>query len=1041
MRKPIIVVFSFFFALLISSAVSAEEPLEKYLEGLKQRGFFDVAYEYLDIATKNGTIPPTLRDRIDYEKAVVLFDGLREIRDRKQAEKNIDLAQNLLTKFITEKKFHPFAALARNQLGNLLIRRAQLAVEKADDEETAEDAANELRTKARGYYIEAGKVLELSRTEIKQALERIDPKNKDPQIIELRDRYREKFLRVRLLLGLVEEESANTYLQGSKERTELLEKAIAIYDDYAKDYRARLVGMRALLFQARCLSKLDKFDDASVLINEILKQPNNPLFLPLKRDASLLGAKTWFSSEPPKYRTAITLMKPLVDSVPPNSRRKPEWLEVQLYLARAYNLYAQQLKTKKELSKKEREELAFSRNRAAELAKTVARYPGPKKEEAQLLLVEIGSRKKIIAEEVKPPRTFVEARDRAVELLADYESDLVAVETLQDQVDTAADDKKKELESQLKETQASLVTGPQEALDLLRTAMQLVDNETPRIDREQAHARIGYCYNLTSKHEEAATIGEFMVDAFPNSAATRSAGNIAIASLWDIHKQLGKSADRTTEESKLRKISTHIIDTWPSECATAAATMIQLSLTGKDVASAEKYLGMLPPDADGRPTLAMTTGFVIWSDYKNKQVALKKAIKEGRETVSSAKPKFENLNAIKSRAEKYLSEGLPGITEPISLNAARAGLGLARLYTENNETDKAIAIFENETFGPLKLANTNHPVKQAVSTFGMNTYRTALQCYVSRLASGKDVEATNEKASAAMAGLKSSLKTHPKGEALIVGIYVSLAQGLMSEMETLAPEKQKQYASGLGTFLEQVRTESKDISALVWVADTYKGLSETFAKNNDAATAKTYETASAKVYETILTISKTNPEAMTPAVKYEMTRRFAKQKSEAGQFDEAKDLYLELLSQKSSVIDVQMEVSQMYQQWGAAKKDPNLFARAMMGAEPRENPKTKKKQNLVWGWGRISQVVVKYPKYRGKFFEAKFNEAKCLTEYAKLLGPKKDRYMAMAERSILMTYKVDDSLGGKNWQSKFDTLLRSIQKELGKSASGISGLK
>jgi hypothetical protein len=369
-------------------SAQGDEPVEQYIQGLKERGYFDSALAYLEASAAKGTITAELRERLDYERAAILVEGLRIVQDENQRNENLDQAQELLTGFIENHPRHPYVSFAQRLLGELLVGKSRLIMEQLKSNNSDEEH-NRLLVQSREFFKQAIELLNSSRAGLRESLIALDSKL-DATANELRRKYQIEYLRVRLMIVQIAEDLADTYPKNSMAWREYLEQAIDGYDDYAKDYHNRIVGLRARSYQARCHEKLGNVKQATTLINDLLDQPDNPALYDLKRDACLLGAKVWFAANPPQYLLAIQKLGPLVDAIPAEQATHVESLELQYSLARAYLGFAKQLenqadKTPEDILQQQRAEL-----RSIELIRGVAGYPSEFKKEAQELLVELG---------------------------------------------------------------------------------------------------------------------------------------------------------------------------------------------------------------------------------------------------------------------------------------------------------------------------------------------------------------------------------------------------------------------------------------------------------------------------------------------------------------------------------------------------------------------------------------------------------------------------------------------------------------------------
>src|SRR5687767_5116830 len=113
-----------------------EQPAKAFLDGLRDRGYYDVALDYLTAAEKNPALPASFKDVLLYERATTLIQGAHLLRDSAAREQQLDDAQKVLGQFAKEKPTNLFAMAARNQLGSVMLERARSRVERAKKEPT-----------------------------------------------------------------------------------------------------------------------------------------------------------------------------------------------------------------------------------------------------------------------------------------------------------------------------------------------------------------------------------------------------------------------------------------------------------------------------------------------------------------------------------------------------------------------------------------------------------------------------------------------------------------------------------------------------------------------------------------------------------------------------------------------------------------------------------------------------------------------------------------------------------------------------------------
>src|SRR5688572_16817448 len=98
----------------------AVEPAAAFLEGLREKEYFDVAIDYLDQAAKNPAVPVEFKTTLLYERGVTLVQGAKVQRDPALREKQLDEGQQTLEKFINANGQHILVISARSQLGNVV---------------------------------------------------------------------------------------------------------------------------------------------------------------------------------------------------------------------------------------------------------------------------------------------------------------------------------------------------------------------------------------------------------------------------------------------------------------------------------------------------------------------------------------------------------------------------------------------------------------------------------------------------------------------------------------------------------------------------------------------------------------------------------------------------------------------------------------------------------------------------------------------------------------------------------------------------------
>jgi hypothetical protein len=93
-----------------------------------------------------------------------------------------------------------------------------------------------------------------------------------------------------------------------------------------------------------------------------------------------------------------------------------------------------------------------------------------------------------------------------------------------------------------------------------------------------------------------------------------------------------------------------------------------------------------------------------------------------------------------------------------------------------------------------------------------------------------------EKARGVMETLKTHMGQTSAGRQYLVAIYVSLARDLQRQMELAEPAVKKPLGVGFENFLTQVAAEATELDVLNWVAETYRGMGESYGTSLQSQT-------------------------------------------------------------------------------------------------------------------------------------------------------------------------------------------------------------
>ncbi|MFO0869792.1 MAG: EF-hand domain-containing protein [Pirellulales bacterium] len=1063
--------------LSVTGAATAAEPAAEFLRALRDADLYDLAIDYLDQMANSPLVAAQFKEAIPYERGVTLMEGARHQKDFSLREKQLDAAQVALDQFVKQFPNHAMAFSAKSELGNLLVERANLKMDRT--KRPVEPQKDKLKTEARALYQQAYATFQALTADLKAKLAQL-PKNidakKDPKRYEMREQMRADFLQAELLSAAVLEKSADTMDKASKEYKDTLTKAAGEYGEIYKNYRQRVAGLYARMYQGRCYQGLGNHKEALSYFDELLQNNEEPQdFHELRTKVLLMAVDSWMHDSQKKYGEVIAKAGQWVEKAYPNEMRSTEMHGLRLATARACKLLADQVKA----TKPKDPQVAQLLGDARKLAQFVARSPGDLQKDAQRLLAELGVQSATANDGKTDPKTFTEARQAGKDALDSVSVAKVNLESLPARIRDEKDaNVKKELEEQLKQAQEALRTGNGEAHRMFQLALRLATSETS--DDEVNSVRYYLCFIDYSLEEyfDAAVLGDFVAQRYPDSAGARQCAKIAMASylklygtaktdskpqidklLGDFDKDKdGKLAqdevkampeeeqarlaeadvDRNgkIEQGELVRLVTrfeseqiigvcnYITSKWPDqpEAQEALGTLIAFMISENQLDKAQEMLSKIPEDAPQRGTAELKLGQAFWGAYlrgmhvtHEQEQAAAAAGAVDPATKQQIEARRSELKGLRDRAEKTLVDGVARMEKAGKVDAtmASAVLSLAQVYVDTEQAQKAVELLEKANIGALKLVEQKHEAA-ARPGFAEDTYKAALRAYISSLAAAKG-EAAGElikKADAVMNQLNEVVAGAPDGSKRLFTIYYSLARDLEQQMELAAPDTKKNLALGFETFLNQVRKTASDLNVLYWVATTFYSMGESYA-----AGPNNQISADAKRY--FGEAAKTYQDILA--------RGKSGQLQLEGQL--ASQINLQLAKTHRAMGEYEVAIKLFME---ILTKSPTLISIQTEAAKTYEewaeragDPKyylhaiqgsmeNRAKKSLIWGWAEIAKIVSGKPQFREIFYEARYHVA--LARYKYGMHPKnaadKKKHLDAAELALSKTVQLYPNLDG-----------------------------
>jgi len=991
----------------------AAEEAWRFLEGLRQRGYHDLAVEYLDRMRASPQCPDDLKEQLDYERGATLMVGSRLAGPLR--EKQLDAARDAFQTFLKEHPGHALAATANTQLANVLVERGKVKAELAARPSKSAAEKKQLMVEARALYEEAQKVFVAAEQRVYELLKGLEEEaKKDPTKADVRNEARGDYLQARLYLGGVEYEIGKTYEPESKEFKEHLTKAAKNYGELFEKYGEIGYGLYAHMLEGRAYKELGDTEKAITILKQMLTLAGEDDAGRMLKNQSLgILLETYLHPKAKKYAEAVAEAGSWQETARGAEESSPDGLKIRFLAGRAAFLLAEGLAkddpTRKDNLKAARQQFEF-----------VGRFRGEFQREAKELLAHelLGGDL-----DVGEPKTFAEAKDRA-----DFAWGTMVIADGSLRQATTPEDQKKITD----ETNQSR----DEALAYYRMALAMATDEAQLPEVNGIRFRLTYLYWIQQDFYRAAVMGEFLASHYPQSVGARQGAEIAVKAYRTLYSlSPERKENRTFETRRMNEVANLITTRWPGEPVANEAWLMLLdtAVDNRDLAKTEEFLAKVAEDSPRRAQAELRAGQAIWASY----------VEESNKP-EEERPPQEKLDELIAKAQETLEQGVARMRKRVDEGGAvdyalvYSVLSVAQIYIGAGKSDEAVKWLDDPKIGPMTLVATGHAATDK-QNFRIETYKAALRAYVGAQELDKAEEAMDALEAMIAAG----------GDAATAGkltkIYIMLGRELQETLKRLRQENKndeaEKVAGGFEVFLKRIseRDKGNTFSSLNWVAETFYNLGASLDPNGQETPekAKDYYKNAAATYVAILTKIKEDDkgEFAPSGAAANIQVRLAACLRALDEHAKAMKLLLNILKQSERRVDVQIEAARTYQDWAKLEGKSGYFNFAIKGGNKVGS------RYLVWGWGGIARRVAPYDKYQSTFHEARYNLALCRLKYAQSQqGVEKVDTLEMAEKDILSTQLLYPTMGGDEWYPKYDALLKNIQRLRGvKRPPGLEG--
>ena len=972
--------------LFTATALADGEPAEAFLKQLRAAKYFQMADKYLDRLDQYPGVPPELMQAVELERAQTFIDAASTTRDSKVQDEYFQKAEVSLQKYLKTDSSSPRYSEAQLRLGKIqMIRGAQLMSGEPTD--AKREAARESYQRASSTF---ESIVESLREKLKEMQgAKIDAKS-DPTKAALRDQYKAEFLESMMRAGEAFRYAATTYDDPAKQAKPLLEKSLVRFTDLSEKYSGYMQGAMALLSRGLVEETLGKKDQAVDSFSRMMETVDAPELKDAKTQATSGLIRLAMSDKPPRYQEAIDRGAQTLKDLRPDELRSASSADLQLQLAKAYLAKSKDKKNQKPADIKRAE----SETRTLLLA--ASKVPGPHSSDVKKTLSSIGIDKTATVDPLPvstDSKTFEEALQKSQQL---YQAAEQLDKSIASQKDAA---QKADLQQQLDQTRAT-------AIETLRVGLAMVNQDSEDNLVNQARQLMAYLLYQSKRYRESSVVGYFLAKNAPSSDMGLRGGLLSLNSLQSLLRANPGSAGLIDQ---LKTLGDYLSKTWPENPQASAAknVLIGLALESEDWGEARRLIDELT-NATSKSQSRTLLGQFLWGE------AIKK--------LQQDQP--DQAKEFMKEAKGDLTAGLEGIEKGAAdERAMKASLVLTKVLLRLDEGDKAAKTLKHPIYG----ASTLFPkFGKSDARFASDLHGTELQINVEQMTDdGVDMDASLKQASQTMDKLRDSVQGEDSDKKL-AAIYLRLARSIRDQLETATPVKKTKLTKAFRVFLERVSGTTKDDATLQWIGQTLMELAESSMEPGEI---KAQGQAAELLTTAVATFDRLSAEKKkSPIVAYQIGRA----KRLLGDYGTAINNFLSLLKTKETMIDAQIEAALAYELWAKSlppKFAAKSYAKAIGGAKPESG------KNIIWGWGKISQLTSRNPANQAAFFDARYHLALCRYQWGK--STKDKDLIRRSAGDITKVAALYPQLGGPEQLRKFDTLLKQIQKDLGERSTGL----
>jgi len=961
------------------SEAAEVRPLE-FLRALQEKGYHDVAIEYLKALQQQPDVQPEVAAVWDLEMSKSLRGEANRAKDYnpKDFELLMDEAQKHLDKFLKDNPDHPEAVTAMVSSGTFSVDRALAHLRAAKALTDKADKAKHLTT-ARALLGEAGprlaKAVETLRNrlvdtpapEVKPGRR---PDAETRQAISRRYQLEQGLVDAQFQAAMADYYTAQTYDDPKAEaRLNALRSAAKQMDNIYQAYRitaqlqVNVIGLYAHMWHGKIADELGDVQLARDIYEEVLanepgpKAPPDKVLDPLFAQVQQFYFAIIARKEPERFLEEATTWLKDYDR---KSRYTEGYQGIALEVAKAKIALAGQGKGA------ERNKLL---SEATAILNDMIRVPSPYRQEAVALRQQ---HSKAAAANIQEVKTFEEAE--ALAQAAGAASQWTeAVQGFQRALELS--DKVKD-EKRLQQTRDAL------AYAKYMVAGQLfLENKL-----EECLASVG---KIVQEHKEA--------------PAAALAGSLAVQAALNLYAMVpaNEPEKRQAALERLEKIARTTESTWAGKPAADDARMAlaQANLVRGNVAEALEVFEKVNPLSERYPLALYLAARTYWTLYLTD-----KSRGGGGDQ--------EKLAAARAKAVQRATDSLARFRKAAEPNApltpqhVESQLLVAFMHMEAKEFQEAAALLQ-PLVNQVKAAQP-----KALDETTVRIFRAALQTYL----------ALNDVAKASDAAVV--LADLGADDPAVNGVLVVFARLLDEQRKEAEAQVTRAGAAGDQKAAQSAAANLKSTQSLI--GNLLKKLAG--RKNHsvpdlvvlgDVCNNVGMGAEATKLYQRVLAAPPADAQADprgAEQLKAAVTRARAQiigLLRQAGNFDEAVSQAEKLVEENPRALEPQMELGRCLQ--ARAEKDPTRYGEA------------------VAQWTKIRNWLFNLRRKPPEYYEVIYNSAWCLYAQAYQTGEQIQERVTQAIQLLKSAKVLNEKLSGPDMVAKYDALLEALQKYLQQS--------